>query len=633
MHEMLESIHKPNRAMEWIRAARLPRRLWPAAVFAAAFLAAPAHAFIYTVGKSGLSNNCSFPTVQQALTAAARNPGPDEIWVTRDVGGGYYQNQALVSPAQDVKIVGGFDDCWDVSPEGMTELHGNGGAAAPVLTLNGGVVTIEKLRFTRGDATGSATAAGGGIRFVGNGVLNITDSLIDRNNAGTGGGIALLAQSGGISLNIATTRIAENHANTVGGGVLLMSSAGTAAFTVWEDVDISSNDATEGGGGIAMNPQSMLVMDGHRVLMADNRSDGDGGAILAVSPVVMHLSPVYTSWSFSTFEGNQARNGGVLALTDHPRLGISQGRSVVTITSRDNNHLNAMTHNRARDRGGVIYVRRDQAPLHGDDVSDVCSWGGVFQSNVADTSGTIVALDGPGARFRNDPSCSATRLVCNLDRGCSIAHNNVDDFADGHVSDQGALFESRNGAQMTIKDMTIFANAIASVFAVRNSGSYPTPSLVVSQALVVDNTIGTVLSQCDGCLFEMDASTVAKNDIGPTVFENGSFNFFLHDSIVDQPGSNLFISDPLEFGGTPISGLLYSSFYFRTNDSLIFGRPTFNGDSNNYTLRADSLGVDFAQARGGEDMYGRTRTVDFPTRPDGFGPRDLGAIERQIGEP
>ena len=141
-----------------------------------------------------------------------------------------------------------------------------------------------------------------------------------------------------------------------------------------------------------------------------------------------------------------------------------------------------------------------------------------------------------------------------------------------------------------------------------------------------------MLSQCDGCLFEMNSSTVASNDIGPTVFGNGSFNFFLRDSIVDQAGRNLFASDPLQFGGTAVSGLLYSSFYPRTNDSLIFGRPTFNGESGNYTLRADSLGVDFAQASAGEDMYGRPRSVDLVTRPDGFGPRDLGAIERQIDQ-
>ncbi|MGN6519946.1 MAG: hypothetical protein ACTHK2_11045 [Dokdonella sp.] len=632
MHQRLESDLTADRSTHRSHVARGSRRLRQAAWLVAALVAGPAHAFVFTVGKSGLSNNCSFPTVQQALTAAARNPGPDEIWITRDVNGGYYQNQALVSPAQDVKIVGGFDDCWDTSPQGMTELHGNGGAAAPVLTINGGVVTIEKLRFTRGDAINGTTAAGGGIRFVGNGVLNITDSLIDRNNASMGGGIALLAQSGSIGLNIATTQIIENHANTVGGGVLLKSGAGVAAFTVWEDVDLSSNVAADGGGAIAMNSQSMLTMDGHRARIADNISGGDGGAILAVSPVIMHLSPVESAWSFSTFSGNEARNGGVLALADHPLLGASQGRSVVTITSRDNDYLNVMTGNHARERGGVIYVHRAQAPVRGDDVSSVCSWGGEFQGNTAGVSGTIVSVDGPGARFQNDPSCSATRLVCNLDRGCGNVANNVDDAGDGHVSEEGALFEVRNGAQMTIKSLSVIGNAVASLFAVRNSGSYPTPSLVVSQALVTDNTLGTVLSQCDGCLFEMNSSTVANNDLGPTVFGNGPFNFFLYDSIVDQPGRNLFASDPLQFGGTPVSGLLFSGFYPRTSDSLVFGRPTFNGERGNYTLRADSLGVDFAQARAGEDMYGRPRSVDLVSRPDGLGPSDLGALERQVDE-
>ena len=48
------------------------RAFMPAAVLVvASAFAMPAHAMIYTVGKSGLSNNCSFPAVQQALTVVA----------------------------------------------------------------------------------------------------------------------------------------------------------------------------------------------------------------------------------------------------------------------------------------------------------------------------------------------------------------------------------------------------------------------------------------------------------------------------------------------------------------------------------------------------------------------------------
>lgn len=610
-------------------------RRFPACAPAAAFLlasafAAPAHAFIYTVGKSGLSNNCSFPTLQQALTAAARSPGPDEIWVTRDVSGGYYQNQALVSPAQDVKIVGGFDDCRDTSPSGMTELHGNGGAAAPVLTINGGIVTIEKLRFTRGDATGSATTAGGGIRFAGNGTLNITDSLIDRNTAGMGGGIALLAQSGSIGLNIATTRIAENHANSVGGAIALMSSAGTAAFTAWDDVEISANFAVEGGGGIAMNPQSMLVMNGRNLRVVSNRTGGDGGALLAVSPVVIHLSPRPDAVANASFASNEARNGGVLALTDHARLGASYGRAVVTMTSEDAAHPYWMASNRARERGAVVYVRRPQAPQNDDDVSDVCAWNASYFDNRADVSGSVVALDGPGARYRNSASCAVAQYTCSQGEFCNDVDSNFT-LPGGLPAEEGALYEARNGARMSLDKLRIRSNWVRSVFRVGHDDGYPAASLSASQALIVENTIASVLEQREGSYFDLVSATIARNDVSSRVFTNGTFNFFLRDSIVDQPQVYLFATDPLQFGGTPISTLLYSGIYFGTGDSLVFGRPQFTTDFT-YRLMPGSPGVDFAAYSGGTDVYGRTRTLDITAQPDRYGPRDLGAVEMQAAE-
>jgi len=596
--------------------------------------AMPAHAMIYTVGKSGLSNNCSFPTVQQALTAAARNPGADEIWVTRDVNGGYYQNQALVSPAQDVKIVGGFDDCWDAWPSGMTELHGNGGAAAPVLTINGGTVTIEKLRFTRGDATSSSTAAGGGIRFAGNGTLNITDSLIDRNTAGMGGGIALLAQSGSIGLNIATTRIAENQANSVGGGIVLMSSAGTAAFTAWDDVEISANFAVEGGGGIAMNPQSMLTMNGRNLKVAWNRTEGDGGALLAVSPVTIHLSPrpdVFPDvpWDAS-FAYNEARNGGVLALTDHARLGSSRGRAVVTMTSEDAAHPFWMASNHARGRGAVVYVSRPQAPLHSDDVSGVCSWNASYLSNHADVSGSVVALDGAGAVYRNDAACALVQSTCSEGQFCNEVIGNYV-FPDVLWGDESAIYEARNGARMTLDKLRMSSNFAKSLFRVGQDDGFPGASLSASQALIVTNTFESVLEQRQGSYFELASATIAKNDVSSRIFSNATYNFFLRDSIVDQPQVYLFGIDPLQFGGTPVSSVLYSGIYFGSGDSLVFGRPEFSNDLT-YRLMPGSAGVDFTTYSGGTDVYGRGRSVDILSQPDRYGPRDLGAVETQVAQ-
>ncbi|MEO8010651.1 MAG: hypothetical protein ABI650_03295, partial [Dokdonella sp.] len=185
-----------------------------------------AHAFIFTVGKSGTGNNCSFPTLQQAINAARANNEADEIWITRDVVGGYYQNQALLIEGQrdQLTIVGGFDDCRDVTRSGFTELHGNGGPRAPVLDIRGGSVTIQGLRITRGDADSTRVQDGGGIRYAGIGVLSVIDSLIDRNNAGRGAGIAVTSVGqGGASIRLENTEVSDNRALSVGGGILLNS--------------------------------------------------------------------------------------------------------------------------------------------------------------------------------------------------------------------------------------------------------------------------------------------------------------------------------------------------------------------------------------------------------------------------
>ena len=588
---------------------------------------APAQAFIYTVGKSGLSNNCSFPTVQQALTAAARNPGPDEIWITRDVNGGYYQNQALVSAYQDVKLVGGFDDCWDTTLDGITELHGNGGSAAPVLTINGGTVIIEKLRFTRGDATGSASTTGGGIRFAGRGQLSISDSLIDRNAAGMGGGIAIVAQGGDVALHLGNTRVIENHATTVGGGILLMSAAGVAALTAWDDVDISVNAALEGGGGIAMNPRSMLTMNGHRLRVEANSSIGDGGAVLAVSPVVIHAAPS-ASHGGSTFRSNEARNGGVLALTDHPRLGTSSGRSVVTLTSKDALNPNWMSANRATQRGAVVYVRRTQAPLHGDDVSNVCTWNAAFTGNRADVGGSVVSIVGAGARFQNEPACSSNPYPCSTIDVCNEADGNT--TAPGEVfGSESSLYEALDGSVMSLRDMKFRSNRVRSIFRARHADGTPFSILGVSQALVVQNVMNTLLDQREGSYFELSSATVADNQVLSQVFGNAIYNFFLRDSIVDQPEKYLFSVDPLQFGGDDVTNLLYSGIYFGSGDTLEFGSPAFTQDST-YRQMPWSPGIDFAPSAGGADIHGRPRTVDIAAEADSHGPRDLGAVETQV---
>ncbi len=142
-----------------------------------------AKAALYTVGGDG----CDFPAIQAALDAAAATSDDDEIRIARNVEGGAYRNVALVANRSDVvqgspgalRLVGGFDDCDDTTPDGRTELFGGVDASSSVLRIAGGDVEIESLRFSGA----GPDAFGGGIKYGGMGRLVLRDVSIDDNKA------------------------------------------------------------------------------------------------------------------------------------------------------------------------------------------------------------------------------------------------------------------------------------------------------------------------------------------------------------------------------------------------------------------------------------------------------------------
>ena len=609
-----------------------------AAILAGGLLgSSTASAFIYTVGSSGTGNNCSFPKVQQALDAAAATPEADEIWITRDVDGGYYRDQALLANGRipdvpdpgSLKIVGGFDDCWDTTPSELTELDGNGGLEAPVLTILGGVVSIEGLRFTRGDAAGSY---GGGIAYVGTGSLSIFRSTIDNNDAGQGGGLAVVAVGGDASVNVQYSQIIDNRADTVGGGVLLLSSDVQARLTVGNGARLNRNFAGEGGGGIAMNGHSSLdmVSDVAGLQVDANGTLGDGGAILAVSPVSISLKAIAVPGTSGTFTGNEAQNGAVIAIGDHPRLGSSQGESTVRINSFFG-QPQVFAFNRAQSRGGVVAILN---PL-GQASVDVCTWNVGFDGNDATAAGSIAFAYGPNAVYRNDSTCSTVPAVC-AEAACNRAFANRSSQANGQWS-SGSLFEAEHGAFMQLHNMKVQDNVVGDLFRGQRTPDTPMPSIEVHDVLVAGNAARSLARQCIGeCYFDFKGVSVADNAFTEPVFENETGQFFLFDSIIDQPGNDLFKTDPMQFGGVPLARVLYNANYAGGGLTIWPGQPLFiNAPAGDYRLDPRSPGVDWAPGQEdstAQDVYGRLRVVDLPWRPDLLGMRDLGAVETQLND-
>ncbi len=617
------------------RGTAAPRTSMLLAVLAAyAASGGHAHAFIYTVGQSGLGNNCSFPTVQQALNAAAATPEDDEIWITRDTNAGIYQQQALVAnnPALigtggpgKLKIIGGFDDCFDVVAEGVTELHGNGGTLASVLFIRGHQVELERLRLTRGDATTGSIPMGGGVHYQGTGSLQIRNSVVDNNDAQRGGGIAVEAVGGDVWLTLQDTQVSDNHASRIGGGVLLVSSGGEAEMRGWDNVGINRNYAAEGGGGIAMAPGSSLFFEGADLQLDLNGTLGDGGAILVVPPAIVRVSGSPIAGTDGTFTRNEAMNGGAIAVGDHPALGTASGDAIVSLVSGDRDRPQSFAFNRAHDHGGMLSLSdgADHANL------DVCSWNIAVWGNLADSKGSIAHLEGATTSYRHAQECDTIRPAC--PGACNLVQANTGPAAQ---PTGGSLYAVENGAELKLSNARLVQNTAGYLFRELQTGDGDAPAIYIDNVLVAWNTGTSVLSQVgDDSTLQMRSATVAGNALSAVAFANNGLAF-ISDSILDQPGNALFATDPMTANGQLVN-TLHNSAYAGESATVWRGAPIyFNPAVMDYRLTSASLGIDMLpdDPDSTVDVYGRERSVDIWWRHDLFGRRDLGAIETQQSE-
>jgi len=174
-------------------------------------------AAIFTVGTGA---GCTHGTIQSALNAAAAAPGADTVRLTRSLT--YEPEANTVNDSQNLNLVGGFATCTQAATDNIkTVVSGAGGAAATVLKVFAGTGVVIKLRhldITLGDPSGNV--GGGGIYFQGDGVLEIIETSITNNTAGSGGGIYALATGTNAELIISdSTIISGNTARDNGGGV------------------------------------------------------------------------------------------------------------------------------------------------------------------------------------------------------------------------------------------------------------------------------------------------------------------------------------------------------------------------------------------------------------------------------
>ena len=160
-----------------------------------------------------------------------------------------------------------------------------------------GDLTLSGLTITGGRPEGSSDG-GGGIRFLGVGVLTLDRSNISGNSTigrfATGGGI--FAANGAVTITSST--VSGNSTNTstgaTGGGVF----AGVGAVTITSST-ISGNSTGGTGGGVDASAGAVRITSS---TISGNSASGNGGGVNAVQGAVTVTN--------STITGNSGSDGG-----------------------------------------------------------------------------------------------------------------------------------------------------------------------------------------------------------------------------------------------------------------------------------------------------------------------------------
>lgn len=558
------------------------RPLATACLALAACGGAQAGSNVITVGIAGLSNNCTVSTVQAAIDEARRRGGHQVVWITRNVAGGSWTNQRLNITDQDVDLVGGFDDCNDITPSDYTYLSGVGGTAAPVLRIRGGgVISIKGLAFVGGDASAGGDA--GGIDYQGRGSLNLEETVVLSNSA-TGHDV---------------------------GGVDFEGSGGQAFLTLLNGVSISENAKA----GLRVSGTATLTMTGERNFIWNN---GTAGLLIA------HPAQAFIGAASFDNRGVFHRNGGpgIVASTN----GSGTGTAFVKLYSADVWRPLGFTAN----AGPAIVVNSRDA---GASRMTVCAKNIriadhiVALNTVPNNNGNLISVEGQGAHFALNTECDYPpdagqqcaplgQTFCNL-------------LQDNSVTGGRALVGAVDGGSAEVHNVRVTGNNAPYILQTVQAAGMA-DSQIDAKNLLIDqnNVILNLINVNPGGVFVGSNLTLTHNSGKFFSLRSEVPTFFsLSASIVNQEQPLLTMSgNPLL---TQLLGVLApNGIGVRPGHVLVLGSPSYLPGT--FQLSPFSLGIDYAPAAGGSDIDGRPRDVDDPFTPNHEGPRDLGAFETQV---
>lgn len=491
----------------------------------------------------------------------------------------------------------------------LPTLQGNGSAS--VLNIHGNSnVALQKLTLQGGGGT-----YGGGVHFAGTGSLSLSDTSIVNNRAAYGGGIQF---------------------NGSGGNATLILNPGSLILE-----NTSGND----GGGIHVNGSARLFALAPSTLIGYNHApNGYGGGIVVVGPALADIaSPGYNGGAVLQY--NDAQNGGAIAV-----FATMNNPGTVRVFTIDAQNPVQVANNTATNLGGAIYIKGN-----GDGngaFAYACLFDYRVNNNIAADGAAIYAdyhlgsnfAAGSTAELNGSQNCGPESppalgaVPCVAGAPCNQMTGNATRNANNQPT-AGAVIAIGQDSSLDANRLDMRGNVAGTLIGLVNGYIADHVSLIT--CLLADNhTQHELVSlQANFSGLTIDGCTMANNTIdnGYVVFAGTPFNnpptynITLTDSIIDQPGNST-----LDWQGN--ASHVNVSYVMATeidsipvvSPTIIQASPTFVDPANgDYHLKAASWGIDFALAKGGTDLDRLPRDIDLVQAPNKWGPRDLGAYERQ----
>ncbi len=582
--------------------------------FVLAAFGSSTHANIYTVGSGA---GCTHGTIQAAIAAAESHAGADAVHIAAGVA--YNNVHITIDTAQDLTLEGGYSTCTQASPDlpGNTVLSASGAAYA-ILTVKvatGGIVRVRRLELR--DAV-SNSFGGGGIYFEGNGILEISDSLITNNRA--------------------------NH----GGGIYVHGTGSNAELVIGANVIISNNTANGNGGGIYADQVEMSMTEPDSALMLNHADSGYGGGLYIHAGNRSSYAYIGTGGpaGIGAIWGNTARYGGGVALGGENDNHGTIEHAELWLFSTAAQYRGKIAGNSASVAGGAIHMQSSSGFSDGEVSVNARLWNVELDDNGAPQgAGVFLGGDYFGQLLFNVENSANPwpdgALRCPVGDDCGRITRN-----DAGIGSDGAILESSSATYAGF----LMGNASP-------DDALPRGGIVIEgnrgdrfldnatgynwfcTVLIEGNRFGKELVRTGGGLSIRD-STIAGNDIGADTLLSSDGGVAVQRSLLWQPGHTT-----LQHGGTiTVDHVIASEIgslggaYGGGGDcgggacSILLDPMFVDPEHGDYSLRAASPAIDMAPPIVGDDrdVHGRPRDQDLPHTLSDAGPRDLGAIERQV---